>query len=52
MFWMPTPTIVGLIAMLIFIDRTNSDDSCEDTNEQCRRWASVGECDKNPSYDH
>ena len=37
-----------------FIDRVEegaiSDPPCEDTNENCELWASLGECDDNPLY--
>ncbi|KAK4483272.1 hypothetical protein RD792_010457 [Penstemon davidsonii] len=27
-----------------------SEGNCADTNENCERWASLGECTKNPEY--
>ena len=32
------------------ISRVDSTGDCVDENENCSRWAKVGECEKNPVY--
>eukprot|EP00931_Biecheleriopsis_adriatica_P121342 TRINITY_DN96424_c0_g1_i1.p1 TRINITY_DN96424_c0_g1~~TRINITY_DN96424_c0_g1_i1.p1 ORF type:complete len:310 (+),score=38.88 TRINITY_DN96424_c0_g1_i1:83-1012(+) len=40
----------GVLLLLLVANGEASEDNCADTSTQCSRWASVGECEKNPKY--
>mmetsp|Transcript_35370 Transcript_35370/g.64749 ORF Transcript_35370/g.64749 Transcript_35370/m.64749 type:complete len:306 (-) Transcript_35370:66-983(-) len=59
----PLPILAGLVCLWAFVAAGDEDAAaqqeyrqeaagCEDGDWQCRYWAAVGECDKNPSYMH
>ena len=36
--------------LLVFAVAARAEMPCVDSNEDCRDWAQIGECEKNPDY--